>query len=296
MISKGIILAGGVGSRVGPSTKAISKQLIPLADKPIIFYSLSILMLLNIRNILIIVKKDDYSSFKRLLGNGKNYGISIKFAIQKEPRGLPDAFIIGKQFIKNSNVALILGDNFFHGQGLIELLNKVIENFNSGANIFSYNVKNPSAYGVIEQTNKGIKIIEKPKKTKSKKAITGLYFFDKNVSKLSSRLKKSKRGELEIIDLLKLYLKENKLLISDLGRGSAWLDTGTSKDILKAGNYVEIIEERQSQKIACLEEIAYKKKWINKKLVYSSIDYYGKSELGNNWIRFNCQTICRWIF
>ena len=278
MISKGIILAGGVGSRVGPSTKAISKQLIPLADKPIIFYSLSILMLLNIRNILIIVKKDDYSSFKRLLGNGKNYGISIKFAIQKEPRGLPDAFIIGKQFIKNSNVALILGDNFFHGQGLIELLNKVIENFNSGANIFSYNVKNPSAYGVIEQTNKGIKIIEKPKKTKSKKAITGLYFFDKNVSKLSSRLKKSKRGELEIIDLLKLYLKENKLLISDLGRGSAWLDTGTSKDILKAGNYVEIIEEIQSQKIACLEEIAYKKKWINKKLVYSSIDYYGKSE------------------
>ena len=278
MISKGIILAGGVGSRVGPSTKAISKQLIPLADKPIIFYSLSILMLLNIRNILIIVKKDDYSSFKRLLGNGKNYGISIKFAIQNEPRGLPDAFIIGKKFIKNSNVALILGDNFFHGQGLIELLNKVIENFNSGANIFSYNVKNPSAYGVIEQTDKGIKIIEKPKKTKSKKAITGLYFFDKNVSKLSSRLKKSKRGELEIIDLLKLYLKENKLLISDLGRGSAWLDTGTSKDILKAGNYVEIIEERQSQKIACLEEIAYKKKWINKKSVYSSIDYYGKSE------------------
>ena len=278
MISKGIILAGGVGSRVGPSTKAISKQLIPLADKPIIFYSLSILMLLNIRNILIIVKKDDYSSFKRLQGNGKNYGISIKFAIQKEPRGLPDAFIIGKKFIKNSNVALILGDNFFHGQGLIELLNKVIENFNSGANIFSYNVKNPSAYGVIEQTNKGIKIVEKPKKTKSKKAITGLYFFDKNVSKLSLRLKKSKRGELEIIDLLKLYLKENKLLISDLGRGSAWLDTGTSKDILKAGNYVEIIEERQSQKIACLEEIAYKKKWINKKSVYSSIDYYGKSE------------------
>ena len=278
MISKGIILAGGVGSRVGPSTKAISKQLIPLADKPIIFYSLSILMLLNIRNILIIVKKDDYSSFKRLLGNGKNYGISIKFAIQNEPKGLPDAFIIGKKFIKKSNVALILGDNFFHGQGLIELLNKVIENFNSGANIFSYNVKNPSAYGVIEKTVKGIKIIEKPKKTKSKKAITGLYFFDKNVSKLSSRLKKSKRGELEIIDLLKLYLKENKLLISDLGRGSAWLDTGTSKDILKAGNYVEIIEERQSQKIACLEEIAYKKKWINKKSVYSSITYYGKSE------------------
>lgn len=278
MIKKGIILAGGVGSRVGPSTKAISKQLIPLADKPIIFYSLSILMLLNIRNILIIVKKEDHASFKKLLGNGKNFGIKIKYAIQNTPRGLPDAFIIGRKFIKGNNVALILGDNFFHGQGLIEFLNNVLENFHNGANIFSYNVKNPSAYGVIEQIGKKIKIIEKPIKTISKKAITGLYFFDKNVSKLSSKLKKSKRGELEIIDLLKLYLKKNKLLISDLGRGSAWLDTGTSKDILKAGNYVEIIEERQNQKIACLEEIAYKKKWITRNLINSRIKYYGKSE------------------
>jgi glucose-1-phosphate thymidylyltransferase len=278
VIKKGIILAGGVGSRVGPSTKAISKQLIPLADKPIIFYSLSILMLLNIRDILIIVKREDLVSFKKLLGNGKSFGINIKYAVQKTPRGLPDAFIIGKKFIKDNNVALILGDNFFHGQGLIEFLNSALNNFNSGANIFAYNVKNPSAYGVIEKKGKSIKIIEKPKKTKSKKAITGLYFFDKNVSKLSSGLKKSKRGELEIIDLLKLYLKKNKLSINDLGRGSAWLDTGTSKDILKASNYVEIIEERQNQKIACLEEIAFKKKWVAKNIINSRIKYYGKSE------------------
>ena len=271
-------MAGGVGSRVGPSTKAISKQLIPLADKPIIFYSLSILMLLNIRDILIIVKREDLVSFKKLLGNGKSFGINIKYAVQKTPRGLPDAFIIGKKFIKDNNVALILGDNFFHGQGLIEFLNSALNNFNSGANIFAYNVKNPSAYGVIEKKGKSIKIIEKPKKTKSKKAITGLYFFDKNVSKLSSDLKKSKRGELEIIDLLKMYLKKNKLSINDLGRGSAWLDTGTSKDILKASNYVEIIEERQNQKIACLEEIAFKKKWVAKNIINSRIKYYGKSE------------------
>ena len=278
MIKKGIILAGGIGSRVGPSTKAISKQLIPLADKPIIFYSLSILMLLNIREILIIVKKEDCSSFKKLLGNGKNFGIKIKYAIQKKPRGLPDAFLIGKKFIKNNRVALILGDNFFHGQGLVEFLTNSLENFNSGANIFSYNVKNPSAYGVIEENTKNIKIKEKPKKTKSRKAITGLYFFDKNVSEYSSKLKKSKRGELEIIDLLKIYLKNKKLVINELGRGSAWLDTGTSKDILKAGNYVEIIEERQNQKIGCLEEIAFRKKWISKKLLKSRIAYYGKNE------------------
>ena len=281
MIKKGIILAGGEGSRVGPSTKAISKHLIPLADKPIIFYSLSILMLLNIKNILLIVKKQDQASFKKLLGNGKNFGIKIKYIIQKKPKGLPDAFILGKKFIKNDNVALILGDNFFHGQGLIELLNNALKNFNFGASVFSYNVKNPSAYGVIEQNIKGIKFVEKPIKTKSKKAITGLYFFDNNVSKLSSKLRKSKRGELEIIDLLKLYLKDKKIKIKDLGRGSTWLDTGTSKDILKAGNYIEIIEERQNQKIACLEEIAFKKKWISRNLVKSRIKYYGKSEYSN---------------
>ena len=281
MVKKGIILAGGNGSRVGPSTKAISKQLIPLADKPIIFYSLSILMLLNIKDILIIVKKEDLTNFRKLLGNGTDFGISIKYMIQKKPRGLPDAFILGKKFIKNNNVVLILGDNFFHGQGLIELLGNQIKNFDSGANIFSYNVKNPSAYGVIENINKKIKIIEKPLKTKSKKAITGIYYFDKRVSNYSLKLKQSKRGELEIIDLIKIYLNKNKLTITELGRGSAWLDTGTSKDILKAGNYIEIIEERQNQKIGCLEEISFKKGWINKKLLKRRINFYGKSDYSN---------------
>ena len=281
MIKKGIILAGGIGSRVGPSTKAISKQLIPIADKPIIFYSLSILMLLGIRNILLIVKKEDKPVFIKLLGNGKNFGIKINYKIQEKPRGLPDAFIIGKKFIKKDSVALILGDNFFHGQGLVEFLTKASKNFKTGANIFSYNVKNPEAYGVIEDKNNYIRIIEKPKKTKSKKAITGLYFFDNQVNKFSSKLKKSKRGELEIIDLLKFYLKKKELGIKELGRGSAWLDTGTSKDILKASNYVEIIEERQNQKIACLEEIAFKKEWISKSLLRSRIKYYGKSDYTN---------------
>ena len=278
MIKKGIILAGGIGSRVGPSTKAISKQLIPIADKPIIFYSLSILMLLDIKSILIIVKKEDKPAFIKLLGNGKNFGIKISYKIQKKPRGLPDAFIVGKKFIKNDCVALILGDNFFHGQGLVEFLNDTSKNFKKGANIFSYIVKNPETYGVIENKNKKIKITEKPKKTNSKRAITGLYFFDNKVNRLSSKLKKSRRGELEIVDLLKSYLKNNELEIKELGRGSAWLDTGTSKDILKASNYVEIIEERQNQKIACLEEIAFKKKWISKSLLKSRIKYYGKSE------------------
>jgi len=281
MIKKGIILAGGLGTRVGPSTKAISKQLIPIADKPIIFYSLSILMLLNIRNILIIVKPSDKLAFRKLLGGGESFGIKIRYVVQKKPRGLPDAFILGKKFIGQDPVALILGDNFFHGQSLISLLNDASRNFNIGANIFSYNVKNPQDYGVIENFKNKIKIIEKPKTTKSKKAITGLYFFDKNVSKLSSKLNFSKRGELEIIDLLKFYLKLNKLTIRELGRGSAWLDTGTSKDILKASNYVEVLQDRQNQKIGCLEEIAFTKKWIDKNMLKTRIKFYGKNEYSN---------------
>jgi glucose-1-phosphate thymidylyltransferase len=278
MITKGIILAGGMGTRVGPSTKAISKQLIPIADKPIIFYSLSILMLLDIKNILIIVKPSDKSSYKKLLGNGKSFGIKISYVVQKKTRGLPDAFLLGEKFIANDSVALILGDNFFHGQSLVELLKGVSENFKSGANIFSYNVKNPQDYGVIEGSKNNIKIIEKPKRTISRKAITGLYFFDQNVSKLSKKLKYSKRGELEIVDLLKTYLVIKKLAITELGRGSAWLDTGTSRDIFKASNYVDIIQERQDQKVGCLEEIAFRKKWINKDSLKSRIKFYGKNE------------------
>jgi glucose-1-phosphate thymidylyltransferase len=278
MIKKGIILAGGMGTRVGPSTKAISKQLIPIADKPIIFYSLSILMLLDIKDILIIVKPEDKLSYKKLLGNGNSFGIKISYMVQKNPRGLPDAFLLGKKFIGNNPVSLILGDNFFHGQSLVELLKGVSKNFESGANIFAYNVKNPQDYGVIEGSKNTIKIIEKPKKTKSRRAITGLYFFDKNVSKLSKKLQYSKRGELEIVDLLKRYLLIKKLTITELGRGSTWLDTGTSRDIVKASNYVDIIQERQNQKVGCLEEIAFRKKWINKNLLRSRIKFYGKNE------------------
>jgi glucose-1-phosphate thymidylyltransferase len=278
MIKKGIILAGGMGTRVGPSTKAISKQLIPILDKPIIFYSLSILMLLNIRNILIIVKASDANSYKKLLGNGKNFGVKISYAIQKKPRGLPDAFILGKKFIQKNSVALILGDNFFHGQSLVELLNNSSKNFKGGANIFAYNVKNPQDYGVIENFGRVMKILEKPKKTKSKKAITGLYFFDQKVIELSKKLKYSKRGELEIVDLLNSYLLSKKLTVTELGRGSTWLDTGTSSDILKASNYVSILEDRQNQKIGCLEEIAFNKKWINKNNLKEIIKFYGKSD------------------
>ena len=278
MIKKGIILAGGMGTRVGPSTKAISKQLIPIADKPIIFYSLSILMLLDIKNILIIVKPVDKLSYEKLLGNGKSFGIKISYITQKNPKGLPDAFLLGKKFIANESVALILGDNFFHGQSLVELLNGASKSFKSGANIFTYNVRNPQDYGVIESSKNTIKIIEKPKKTTSRKAITGLYFFDQNVSELSKKLKYSKRGELEIVDLLKNYLAIKKLKIIELGRGSAWLDTGTSRDIFRASNYVDIIQERQNQKVGCLEEIAFRKKWINKNSLKSRVKKKKKNE------------------
>lgn len=277
MISKGIILAGGMGTRVGPVTKSVSKQLLPIADKPIIFYAISILMLMNIKNILIIIKPGDEASFRKLLGNGSDFGIKITYKIQKKPGGLPEAFILGKKFINEKNVALILGDNFFYGQSLVEFFNFHSQSFQSGAQIFTYMVKKPEAYGIVDRRHKKIRIFEKPKKTFSNEAITGLYFFDEEASRFSLKLKPSKRGELEIVDLIKFYQNRNKLKISVLGRGSAWLDTGTSEDILKASNYVSIIEDRQNLKIACLEEIAFKKKWITKKQLNSRIDYYGKS-------------------
>jgi len=277
MINKGIILAGGLGTRVGPVTKAISKQLIPLYDKPIIFYSLSILMLMNIRKILLITKSEDIDSFKRILNNGSDFGIQIEYTIQKNPNGLPDAFILGESFIKKDNVALILGDNFFHGQSLTEILINQAKKFNSGAQIFTYNVKNPENYGVVEYRRKNnFYLIEKPQKPKSNNAITGLYFFDKNVSNYSKKLKKSKRGELEIVDLMNQYLKMKKLKIHPLGRGSSWLDTGNSDDILRASNYINIIENRQNLKIGCIEEIAYKKKFISRSQLNKRIKFYGK--------------------
>lgn len=277
MINKGIILAGGNGTRVGPITKSISKQLIPLFDKPIIFYSLSILMLMNIKKILIITKPEDIHLYKKILNNGADFGIEIKYEIQSSPRGLPDAFILGETFIKKQNVALILGDNFFHGQSLTEILNLQVKKFKSGAQIFTYNVKNPQNYGVVEyKRNNKLLLVEKPKKSKSNNAITGLYFFDKNVSNYSKKLKKSKRGELEIVDLINQYNKERKLKIYSLGRGSSWLDTGNCEDILKASNYINILENRQNLKIGCIEEIAYKKKFIDKLKLKKRIKFYGK--------------------
>jgi len=278
MIKKGIILAGGHGTRLSPLTKVLNKQLLPLYDKPIIYYPLSILMLAGIKDILIISNVGERRSFMKLLGNGKDLGIKISYIEQFKPRGLPDAFIVGEEFIDNDDVALILGDNFFYGQGFTNRLNKSLRN-NTGATIFTYNVNNPSDYGILELKNKKIKrIVEKPKKAKSNLAITGLYYFNNKVVKYAKSLKPSKRKELEIVDLINKYLREKKLKAEFMGRGSAWLDTGNPKNLFNAAQFISTIEERQGQKIACLEEIAYQKKWISKKNILKRISFYGKCE------------------
>jgi len=276
MIKKGIILAGGIGSRLSPLTKVTNKQLLPLYDKPLIFYPLSVLMLAGIRNILIIVNKNQKEIFQKILGNGKNFGVNIYYKEQTKPRGLPDAFLVGQNFIKNDDVALILGDNFFYGQGFTKRLNQIIKK-NNGATIFAYNVKNPKNYGIVNfnKKNKITKIEEKPRNPKTNFAITGLYFFDKRVIKIAKTLKPSKRGELEIVDILKKYLKIKKLNLEFIGRGGAWLDTGNVKDLFDASQFVASIEERQGLKIACLEEIAFNKGWINKNSLKNRIKFYG---------------------
>ena len=257
MIKKGIILAGGHGTRMSPLTKAVNKQLLPIYDKPLIYYPLSILMLAKIKDILIIVNKGQCAQFKKILPEGKNLGIKINYAEQKYPRGLPEAFTIGEKFIGRNNVALILGDNFFYGQNLTEKLKKCTK-LQSGAIIFVHPVSNPSQYGVVKinSKNKILKIIEKPKKYLSNLAITGLYFFDNNVIKYARSLKPSKRNELELVDILKKYNKKNKLSVEWIGRGGAWLDTGSVKDFHDASSFVSTLENRQGLKIACLEEIA----------------------------------------
>lgn len=277
MIKKGIILAGGMGTRMSPLTKAVNKQLLPIHDKPLIFYPLSILMLANIKDILIIVNKGQLDQYKKILPNGDNLGIKITYEEQEKPKGLPDAFIIGEKFIQNKNVALILGDNFFYSQGLTETLIQSQKNFN-GAKIFCYKVKNPNEFGIAEIKNKKIiSLKEKPNYSKSNLAISGLYFFDKHVSRLALNLKKSKRKETEIIDLIKSYLKTNKLKYHLLGRGAAWLDTGTPEGIFEAGNFVYNVEKRQGFSIACIEEIAFIKGWIKKDGIKDAIRFYGKS-------------------
>ena len=282
MIKKGIILAGGHGTRMSPLTKAVNKQLLPIHDKPLIYYPLSILMLAKIKDILIIVNQGQLTQFKKILPEGKNLGIKINYAEQKYPRGLPEAFTIGEKFIGKSNVALILGDNFFYGQSLTEKLKKCTK-LRTGAKIFIHQVSNPSLYGIVKinSKNKILKITEKPKKYLSNLAITGLYFFDNNVIKYTKSLKPSKRNELELVDVLKKYNKKNKLSAELIGRGGAWLDTGSIKDFYDASAFVSALENRQGLKIACLEEIAYVNQWIKNKQIRSAIKFYGKCDYSN---------------
>ena len=279
MIKKGIILAGGKGTRMSPLTKAVNKQLLPIYDKPLIFYPLSILMLAKIKDILIIVNKGQLNQYKKILPNGDNLGIKIAYKEQATPRGLPDAFLLGEKFINKDNVALILGDNFFYGQNLTQQLlrNTKIKN---GAKVILHKVSRPELYGVakINSKNKVLEIKEKPKKFLSNYAITGLYFFDNKVVKYSRELKPSKRGEIEIVDLINKYKKKNQLTADLIGRGGAWLDTGSIEDFYKTSAFVSAIENRQGFKIACIEEIALNYKWINKKNISNAIKFYGNCD------------------
>ncbi len=278
MIKKGIILAGGNGSRLYPLTKVINKQLLPIYDKPMIYYPLSILMLSRIRDILIISKDSDQILYKKILGNGKNLGLNIEYAVQEKADGIPEAFIIGEKFINNNKVALILGDNFFYGQGIE---NTLVEASIKGRNtIFSYKVKNPKDYGVVKfnKKRKAIKLIEKPNKFISNYAVAGIYFYDNKVVEYAKKLKKSSRGELEITDLNKIYLKKNNLDVRIFGRGVAWLDAGTPEKLLEASEFVKTIENRQGFKIACLEEISLRNKWITKKKLLKSLSNIPESE------------------
>ena len=281
MINKGIILAGGSGTRLSPLTKAVNKQLLPIYDKPLIFYPLSILMLANIKNILMIVNPGQIENFKSLLGDGKRFGIKIQYKIQKKPKGLADAFILGKNFIKNDNVALILGDNFFYGQSLTDKLEKSLAH-DSGARIFLKNVKTPENFGVAKIINNKItKIVEKPKKFISNYAITGLYFFDNKVVNYAKQLKPSKRGEIEITDILNIYKDSENLHYEHIGRGAIWSDAGKIEDMTNVSAFVQSVEKVQSIKIACLEEIALSKKWINKKQLLKNISFYGNCDYSN---------------
>ncbi len=279
MIKKGIILAGGKGTRMSPLTKAVNKQLLPIYDKPLIFYPLSILMLANIKDILIIVNKGQLNQYKKIIPNGKNLGIKITYLEQDKPRGLPDAFVIGEKFIGKENVAMILGDNFFYGQNLTS---KLLENtkLKKGARVVLHKVPKPDLFGVakINQQNKIISIKEKPKKYISDLAITGLYFFDNKVIKFAKSLKPSKRGEVEIVDLLNCYKSRKELTADLIGRGGAWLDTGSIEDFYKTSAFVSAIENRQGLKIACLEEIAFNSRWINKNHIKKAINFYGNCD------------------
>ena len=278
MIKKGIILAGGLGTRMSPITKSVNKQLLPIYDKPLIYYPLSVLMLSGIKDILIIVNKGQISQFKKILRNGENFGIKIQYKEQIKPNGLPEAFIIGEKFINYENIALILGDNFFYAQSLTKTL-QLATKLKVGAKVFLHPVSNPKLYGIATIKNKKIlSLTEKPLKTKSNLAITGLYFFDKKAVEFSKMLKPSSRNELEIVDLLNKYKKRKQLKAEFLGRGGAWLDAGSIDDYHDTTSFVSAIQKRQGFKIACLEEIAFRKKWINKKVLAESIKFYGNCD------------------
>ena len=276
MIKKAIILAGGLGTRMSPLTKSVNKQLLPIYDKPLIFYPLSVLMLAGIKDILIVVNKGQLMQFRKLLSDGTQLGIKISYIEQNSPKGLPDAFILGQKFIGKDNIALILGDNFFYGQSLTAKLRNCVK-LNAGCKVMLHPVKQPELYGVatINKKNKITSIKEKPKKSKSNLAITGLYFFDNKVVQYSKKLNPSKRNELEIVDLLNIYRKKNKLIAEFLGRGGAWLDTGSIDDFYNTSAFVSALENRQGLKVACLEEIALNYNWINKQAIKRSIIFYG---------------------
>jgi len=278
MIKKGIILAGGMGTRMSPLTKAVNKQLLPIYDKPLIFYPLSILMLAKIKNVLIIVNKGQLDQYKKLIPDGKRLGMKIDYVEQDKPRGLPDAFILGKNFIKNDSIAMILGDNFFYGQSLSKMLYECVK-IKKGAKVVLHKVSNPEKFGVASVNGKKIlSLKEKPKKPRSNLAITGLYFFDNNVIKYAKELKPSRRNELEIVDLLNKYNKKKQLSAEFIGRGGAWLDTGSVEDFYKTSNFVSSIENLQGFKIACLEEISLNNNWITKKSIVESIKFYGNCD------------------
>ena len=275
MIKKGIILSGGMGTRMSPLTKAVNKQLLPIYDKPLIFYPLSIFMLAKIKEILIIVNKGQLDQYKKIIPDGNRLGMKISYKEQDKPRGLPDAFILGENFINKDKVAMILGDNFFYGQSLTKILDNCVK-LQKGAKVLLHKVANPENFGVaILNKKKIIKIQEKPKNFISNYAITGLYFFDNKVIKYAKKLKPSKRNELEITDLLNEYRKHNKLSAELIGRGGAWLDTGSIEDFYKTSNFVSVIENQQGFKIACLEEIAFNNGWIKKSDIKKSIKFYG---------------------
>lgn len=281
MIKKGIILAGGSGTRLYPLTKSISKQLMPVYDKPMIYYPLSVLMIAGIKDILIITTPKDNNSFKELLGNGNQWGINISYKIQEKPDGLAQAFILGEDFIGKDACALILGDNIFYGDGISSLLKKAVS-LEEGATVFAYYVKDPERYGIVEfdENRKVISIEEKPQYPKSNFALTGLYFYDKNVVEYAKQLKPSERGELEITDLNKIYLKNNNLSVEILGRGYAWLDTGTHESLLQASSFVETVQARQGLKIACPEEIAFNLGYISREELKCLAEPLIKNEYG----------------